>query len=224
MFNFLTEYQKNFWTMIMIPAFSSTIEMVVITTVLATVFGFIIAVVLLVTNKDGIHPNKIIYQIISFAVNVIRSFPFVILMVFLLPLTKSIMGTSFGVKAAVVPLTIAATAFIARLIENAMKEVDHGLIEAMKSFGISDFQVIFYVILSEAVPAIISGIVLATIAVLGSTAMAGTMGAGGIGSVAITYGYQSFNDKVMYLTAVMLVIMVQGIQGIGNWIYKKMKL
>jgi D-methionine transport system permease protein len=93
----------------------------------------------------------------------------------------------------------------------------------MKSFGISDFQVIFYVILSEAVPAIISGIVLATIAVLGSTAMAGTMGAGGIGSVAITYGYQSFNDKVMYLTAVMLVIMVQGIQGMGNWIYKKMK-
>jgi D-methionine transport system permease protein len=146
MFDFLTEYQKNFWKMIMIPAFSSTIEMVVITTVLATVFGFLIAVVLLVTNKDGIHPNKIIYQIISFAVNVIRSFPFVILMVFLLPLTKSIMGTSFGVKAAVVPLTIAATAFIARLIENAMKEVDHGLIEAMKSFGISDFQVIFYVI------------------------------------------------------------------------------
>lgn len=223
MFDFLTGYQKSFWEMIMIPAFSSTIEMVVITTVLATILAFLIAVVLLVTDKDGIHPNKVIYQVISFIVNVIRSFPFVILMVFLLPFTKSITGISFGVKAALIPLTVSATAFIARLIENAMKEVDPELIEAMKSFGISDFQVIFNVILPEAVPAIISGIILATIAILGSTAMAGTMGAGGIGSVAITYGYQSFNDRVMYLTAAILVIMVQGIQGIGNWIYRKMK-
>jgi D-methionine transport system permease protein len=223
MFNFLSEYQKNFWKMIMIPAFSSTIQMVVITTLLATMLAFLIAVILLVTNEDGIHPNKIIYHIIAFIVNVIRSFPFVILMVFLLPFTKSITGTSFGVKAALVPLTVSAAAFIARLIENAMKEVDPGLIEAMKSFGISDFQVIFNVMLSEAIPAIISGIILATIAILGSTAMAGTMGAGGIGSVAITYGYQSFNDKVMYLTAAILVIMVQGIQGIGNLIYRKMK-
>ena len=223
MFDFLTSYQKRFWEMIMIPAFSATIEMVVITAVLATVLALLIAVILLVTNKDGIHPNKVIYQIVSFVVNVVRSFPFVILMVFLLPVTKSITGTSFGVKAAIIPLTVSATAFIARLIENAMKEVDPGLIEAMKSFGISDFQIVFRVILSEAVPAIISGIVLATIAILGSTAMAGTMGAGGIGSVAITYGYQSFNDNVMYLTAAILVVMVQGLQGIGNWIYKKMK-
>lgn len=223
MFGFLTDYQKNFWKMIMIPAFSSTIEMVVSTTVLATILGFLIAVMLLVTNKDGTHPNSVIYQIIAFIVNVIRSFPFVILMVFLLPFTESITGTSFGVKAALIPLTIYATAFIARLIENAMKEVDPGLIEAMKSFGISDFQVIYNVMLSEAVPAIISGIILATIAILGSTAMAGTMGAGGIGAVAITYGYESFNNKVMYLTAAILVIMVQGIQVIGNWIYRKMK-
>lgn len=223
MFGFLTGYQKNFWKMIMIPAFSSTIEMVVITTILATILAFLIAVILVVTNKDGIHPNKVIYQIVAFVVNVIRSFPFVILMVFLLPITKSIAGTSFGVKAAVIPLTVSATAFIARLIENAMKEVDPGLIEAMKSFGISDFHLIFHVMLSEAMPAIISGIILATIAILGSTAMAGTMGAGGIGSVAITYGYQSFNDKVMYITAGILVIMVQCIQSIGNWIYRKMK-
>lgn len=223
MFNFLTEYQKNFWKMIMFPAFSSTITMVLITTILATICGFLIAIILVVTHKDGLHPNKIIYQIISFSVNVIRSFPFVILMVFLLPFTKSITGTSFGVKAAIVPLTVSATAFIARLIENAMKEVEPGLIEAMKSFGITDYQVIFHVILSEAAPGIASQIILATVAILGSTAMAGTMGAGGIGAAAITYGYQSFNDKVMYLTAAILVIMVQGIQSIGNWIYKKMQ-
>jgi len=223
MFDFLTEYQKNFWQMIMIPAFSSTIEMVAITTILATIFAFLIAVILLVTNEGGIHPNKAVYQVIAFIVNVIRSFPFVILMVFLLPFTRTITGTSFGVKAALIPLIVSATAFIARLIENAMKEVDPELIEAMKSFGISDFNVIFNVMLSEAVPAIISGIILATITILGATAMAGTMGAGGIGAVAITYGYQSFNDKVMYLTAAILVIMVQGIQGIGNWIYRRMK-
>jgi len=223
MVGLLTEYQKSFWEMIMIPAFSSTIEMVLVTTVLATIFAFLIAVALLVTNKDGIHPNEAVYQIIAFIVNVVRSFPFVILMVFLLPVTKSITGTSFGVKAALIPLTVSATAFIARLIENAMKEVDPELIEAMKSFGISDLQVIFNVVLPEAVPAIISGIILATITILGATAMAGTMGAGGIGAVAITYGYQSFNDQVMYLTAVILVIMVQSIQGIGNWIYRKMK-
>ncbi|MDD4779532.1 MAG: ABC transporter permease [Tissierellia bacterium] len=223
MFDFLSEYQKRFWEMIMIPAFSSTIKMVIITTILATILGLVVAIILLVTNKEGMHQNKVIYGIISFIVNVIRSFPFVILMVFLLPLTKSITGTSFGVKAALIPLTVSATAFIARLIENAMKEVDPDLIEAMKSFGISNFQLVFNVILSEAAPAIMSGIVLATISILGSTAMAGTMGAGGIGSVAITYGYQSFNDRVMYMTATILVIMVQGIEVIGNWIYRKMK-
>ena len=223
MFDFLTAYQKNFWQMIMLPAFSATIEMVLITTVAATVFAFGIAVVLVITNKDGIHPNRVVYEIVAFIVNVVRSFPFVILMVFLLPFTRVITGTSFGVKAAVIPLIISATAFIARLIENAMQEVDPELVEAMKSFGISDLQVIFKVMLPEAVPAIISGIVLATVAILGSTAMAGTMGAGGIGAVAITYGYESFNDQVMYLTAIILVILVQGIQSIGNWIYRKMK-
>ncbi|SCG82097.1 putative D-methionine transport system permease protein metI [Proteiniborus sp. DW1] len=223
MFDFLSDYQKNFWKMIMIPAFSSTIQIVLITTILSTILGFIIAVILVITNKDGLHPNKFIYQVLSFVVNVVRSFPFVILMIFLLPFTKSLVGTSFGVKAAVVPLTVSATAFIARLIESAMQEVDKDLIEAMQSFGISDKHIIFGVIVSEATPAIISGVIIATIAILGSTAMAGTMGAGGIGSVAITYGYQSFNKKVMYMTAFILVIMVQGIQTIGNWLYKKMK-
>ncbi len=223
MFDFMSQYQKNFWTKIMFPAFSSTFQMLVITTLVGTVLGFAVAVALLVTGKDGIHPNKVIYQVLSFVVNVIRSFPFVILMVFLMPFTKHVMGTSIGVKAAVVPLTVAATAFIAKLIEGAMKEVDKSLIEAMRSFGISDRQIILKVILSEATPAIVSGIVLATISILGSTAMAGTMGAGGIGAVAITYGYQSFNDEVMYMTALILVILVQAIQMIGDWVYRKMK-
>lgn len=223
MLDFLSEYQKSFWNMIMFPAFGDTIKMVVATTILASIFGFLIAVILLVTNKDGIYPNKIIYRIVTFIVNVLRSIPFVILMVFLLPFTKSLVGISYGVKAALIPLTVSAAAFIARLIENAMKEVDPKLIQAMRSFGISDFQIIFNVILSEAAPAIISGVVLATISILGATAAAGTMGAGGIGNVAIVYGYQSFNNQIMFLTTGILVIMVQFIQSLGNWIYRKMR-
>ena len=160
---------------------------------------------------------------VSFLVNVIRSFPFLILMILLLPFTKLVAGTSIGVRAAVVPLIVSAAAFIAKLIENAMQEVDRGLIEAMKSFGISEAQVVFRVMLTEALPSIISGIILAMVSILGCTAMAGAMGAGGIGSVAITYGYQKFNYPVMGLTVAILIIFVEIIEAIGKWVYRKMK-
>lgn len=223
MSEFLTEYQINFWERILQPAFVGTIQMVVITTIVGTILGFLIAVVLLVTAKDGIRPNHFIYGLFSFIVNVIRSFPFIILIVFLLPFTKLVAGTSIGVRAAVVPLIVSASAFIAKLIENAMQEVDKGLIEAMKSFGISEAQVVFRVMLSEAMPSIISGVILAMISILGCTAMAGTMGAGGIGNVAITYGYQKFNTTVMIMTAVILIIFVELIERVGKWVYRKMK-
>ena len=223
MSRFLTEYQLNFWERVLSPAFFDTIEMVAITTLFGTIFGFLIAVILLVSNKDGIRPNKYIYGVVSFLVNVIRSFPFLILMILLLPFTKLVAGTSIGVRAAVVPLIVSAAAFIAKLIENAMQEVDRGLIEAMKSFGISEAQVVFRVMLTEALPSIISGIILAMVSILGCTAMAGAMGAGGIGSVAITYGYQKFNYPVMGLTVAILIIFVEIIEAIGKWVYRKMK-
>jgi len=220
---FLTEYQMNFWKRILRPAFAATIQMVLITTLFGALLGFLIAVVLLVTGKDGIRPNRFIYGVFSFIVNVIRSFPFLILMIFLLPFTKFVAGTSIGVKAAVVPLIVSAAAFIAKLIENAMKEVDKGLIEAMRSFGISEAQVVFRVMLSEAMPSVVSGIILAMVSILGCTAMAGAMGAGGIGSVAVTYGYQKFNTPVMVLTAVILIVFVEIIEWIGRWVYRKLK-
>ena len=223
MSRFLTEYQLNFWERVLSPAFLDTIEMVAITTLFGTIFGFLIAVILLVSNKDGILPNKYIYGVVSFLVNVIRSFPFLILMILLLPFTKLVAGTSIGVRAAVVPLIVSAAAFIAKLIENAMQEVDRGLIEAMKSFGISEAQVVFRVMLTEALPSIISGIILAMVSILGCTAMAVAMGAGGIGSVAITYGYQKFNYPVMGLTVAILIIFVEIIEAIGKWVYRKMK-
>lgn len=221
--NFLTEYQMNFWERILAPAFSATIQMVVITTVFGTIFGFCVAVILLVTGKEGICPNKYFYGFVSFIVNVIRSFPFLILMIFLLPFTKFIMGASIGVKAAVVPLIVSVTAFIGKLIENAMQEVDKGLIEAMKSFGISEIQVVFKVMFSEALPAIISGIILAMVSAFGCTAMAGAMGAGGIGNVALIYGYQKFNEPVMILCAGILVVFVEIIEIVGRWVYRKLK-
>ena len=144
-------------------------------------------------------------------------------MVFLLPFTKMVMGTSIGVKAAVVPLIVAATAFIAKIIENAMQEVDDGLIEAMRSFGISEAQVVFHVTFVEALPAIVSGIILAMISILGCTAMAGAMGAGGIGNVALLYGYQKFNKNVMWGCAIVLVVFTELIEAIGRWVYRKLK-
>lgn len=223
MATFQAALRPQFWEMIMLPAFQSTIVLVILATLLGTAIGFVIALLLLITNRRGIHPNRFVYGLVSFLVNMIRSFPFVILMVFLLPFTKMITGTSIGIKAALVPLTVAATAFIAKMLENAMQEIDPSLIEAMKSFGITDLQLVLGVILSETLPGIISGTIMATIAILGSTAMAGTMGAGGIGAVAITYGYQSFNRPVMFLTALILIVMVQMIQMLGDWVYKKMK-
>lgn len=213
----------NFWSIIMLPALRDTFLMVVITTICGTILGILVAFLLVVTNKNGIHPNKVIYAIIEFLVNIIRSFPFIILMVFLTPFTKALMGTSIGVKAAVVPLTVEATAFIAKIIEGAMQEVDPSLIKAMRSFGISDKQLITKVVISEATPSIISGIILATISILGSTAVGGTLGAGGIGNAAIVYGYQSFNYPVMYTIAFILVAFVEIIQTVGNKVYRKLK-
>ena len=167
--------------------------------------------------------NKYLYGILSFIINVIRSFPFIILIIFIIPFTKLIAGTSIGVKGALVPLVVAGTAYISKIIENALKEVDPILIQSMKSFGLSDSQVIFKVMFSEALPAIVSGIILATISILGCTAMAGTVGAGGVGAVSIIYGYQSFRKDVMYVTVAILIILVQLIQTLGDKVYWKMK-
>ncbi len=223
MLSFLTAYQQAFFVKILLPAFIATFQMLIISTLISTVSGFLVAVMLVVTNKDGIIPNKVFYNVLSLLVNVVRSFPFIILVVFILPITKMIVGTSIGVKAAIVPLVVAATAFIARIIESSLQEVDQDLIETMRSFGLTDAQVIFKVMFSEALPSMVSGIILATIAILGSTAMAGAVGAGGIGAVALTHGYQSFNKPVMWITVIILIALVQIIQGIGNFIYRKMK-
>lgn len=214
---------STFFTDILIEALGQTIYMVGISTILATLIGFILAIVLVVTDEGGLKPNKIINSILGFIVNTLRSFPFIILVVAIIPLTRAIVGKSIGETAALVPLTIGAAPFIARVIEGALKEVDKGLIEAAKSFGASDFQIIFKVMIKEAMPSIISGITLSIISIIGYSAMAGAVGAGGVGAVALTYGYQRFDNAVMIYTVITLIIIVQILQGAGNLAYKKLK-
>ena len=216
--NFL-EFAKD----ILIEAFFQTLYMTAVATIFATIIGFIIAITLVITDSNGLRPNKKLNDVLGGIINTVRSFPFIILMVAIIPLTRFIVGKAIGVNAALVQLTIGAAPFIARVIESALKEVDKGLIEAAKSFGASDFQIIFKVMIKEAMPSIVSGITLSTISILGYTAMAGAVGAGGLGAVALTYGYQKFDTSVMLYTVLILIVIVQLIQCIGNLAYKKLK-
>ena len=203
-------------------ALIETLEMVFVSTTFSVILGFIPAIILTVTANDGLKPNKIIYTILDLIVNTLRSFPFIILMVIIIPLTRVIVGKSIGTEAAMVPLTIAAAPFVSRVIESSLREVDKGVIEAAKSFGASNTQIIFKVMLKEAVPSIMSGITLTIISIVGYSAMAGAIGGGGLGDVAIRYGYQRFETDVMIITCVILIVVVQFLQLLGNYLYNKL--
>ncbi len=203
-------------------ATNQTLYMVTGSTFFSVILGFIPAIVLVLTAPDGLKPNKWVYQILDFLVNTFRSFPFIILLVLVIPVTRAIVGTSLGSTAAIVPLTISAIPFVARVIESALRSVDPGLIEAAKSFGASDMQIITKVYFKEAFPSIVSGIILTTISIIGYTAMAGSVGAGGLGDVAIRRGYQAYNLEYLFVTSLVLIIIVQIIQNIGNYLYKKL--
>ncbi|MDB8851381.1 methionine ABC transporter permease [Peptostreptococcus anaerobius] len=214
---------SDYMTTLFMPALLQTVYMLFVPTILATLIGFVIAVVLVITKSDGLKPNKSVYSVLGFVVNMVRSFPFIILLISIIPLTRLIVGTSIGETAALVPITIGSAPFIARLIESSLNEVDPGLIEAAKSFGATKRQIIFKVMLKEATPSIISGITLAIITILGYTAMAGAVGAGGLGNVALMYGYQQFDKNVILYTVVALILIVQAIQWAGDLLYKKKK-
>lgn len=203
-------------------ALIETLEMVFVSTTFSVILGFIPAIILTLTANDGLKPNKIIYTILDFIINTLRSFPFIILMVIIIPLTRLIAGKSIGTEAAMVPLTIAAAPFVARVIESALREVDKGVIEAAKSFGASNTQIIFKVMLKEAIPSIMSGITLTIISIVGYSAMAGAVGGGGLGDVAIRYGYQRYQIDTMIVTCIILIIVVQLLQFLGNYFYNKL--
>ena len=208
---------------LIIQALGQTIYMVFFSTLFSSVLGFILGIILTVTSPNGLKPNKVIFKFLDVIINILRSFPFIILIVFIIPLTRAIVGTSIGETAAIVPLTIASAPFVARIIESSLKEVDTGVIEAAKSFGASNIQIIFRVMLKEAVPSIISGLTLTIISIIGYSAMAGCTGAGGLGKVAISYGYQRYQTPVMIVTVIILIVMVQGLQSLGNYLYKRLR-
>ncbi len=194
-----------------------TVYMVVGSTFFSVILGFIPAIVLTLTAPDGLRPNKVVYGLLDLLVNTFRSFPFIILMVIVIPFTRLLAGKAIGTKAALVPLTISAIPFIARVIESALRGVDSGLIEAARSFGASDPQIILRVYLKEAFPAILSGITLTMISLIGYSAMGGAIGAGGL-----RYGYQAYKMPYLVVTSVILIVFVQLIQTIGNTLFKRL--
>lgn len=206
---------------ILLPALLDTVYMVLISTIFAVILGFIPAIILIITAPKGLKPNSLIYKSLNFVINILRSFPFIILMISIFPLTKLIVGTTIGTNAAIVPLSIGAAPFAARVIESAFLEVDYGVIEAAKSFGAKTHQIIFKVMLKEAMPSLILGITLTIINIVGYSAMAGTVGAGGLGDIAVKYGYYRFQTDIMIYTVIILIVIVQIIQGLGNLLYRK---
>lgn len=222
-FNFSETRLFEYFPKIILPALLATLKMLFFSMFLGIIIGSVLAIILVITSPYGLRPNKKIYRILDFCINMIRSFPVIILIVAISPITRVIVGTSVGEEAAIVPLTIAAIPVIARYIETSMLEVDKNIIIAAKSFGASDFQIIFKVLLSESLPSIVSGLTTTTILFLASTTLAGAVGAGGLGAVALTYGYQRFDDLMMYAIVIILFVMVLIIQGIGEFIYIKIK-
>lgn len=188
-------------------------------TLASTLFGYIIGlpmgIVLTVTDKDGIRPNAAVYKVLDVISNLLRSIPFIILLIVLIPFTRFVVGRSYGSTATIVPLTIAAAPYIARMVESSLKEVDAGVIEAARSMGASDFQIVTRVMLVEARTSLIVGVTISLGTILGYSAMAGTVGGGGLGDIAIRYGYTRWQTDIMVVTVVLLVILFQIFQTIG---------
>lgn len=193
-----------------------TLYMVFASTLLGYVFGLPLGVSLAITDENGIKPNKGIYRVLDFIVNIGRSIPFLILLILLIPFTKILVGKSYGTTATIVPLTISAIPFIGRMVESSIKEVDHGVIEAAQSLGASTFTIIKRVLLGEARISILNGAVIAIGTIIGYSAMAGAVGGGGLGDIAIRYGYYRYETTIMIITVIIIVLLVQLFQYLGN--------
>ncbi|MEG6523208.1 methionine ABC transporter permease [Desulfotomaculum sp. 1211_IL3151] len=204
-----------------IKATWDTLYMTIVSVVFASVLGIPLGVILVITDKGHIKENLTLNRVLGSIVNIFRSYPFIILLLALGPFTKFVVGTTIGTTAAIVPLTVAAAPFVARMVETSLKEVNWGVVEASLAMGASTWQIIRKVLLPEALPGIILGTTITAIAVVGYSAMAGVVGGGGLGDLAIRYGYMRFDSVVMVTTVVILVIMVQIMQTLGNILAEK---
>lgn len=193
-----------------------TIYMTLASTAVAYVLGVPLGVLVYGTDQKGIFPNKILNTVLGFIINSIRSVPFLILLIFILPFTRLVVGTTIGSNATIVPLVVAATPFVARMVESSLREVEEGVIEAAKAMGCSKFQIVTKVLLPEAKPSLLSGLTIAIATILGYSAMAGIVGGGGLGAIAINYGYYRYQGDMMAITVVLLIVIVQVFQELGN--------
>ncbi len=198
-----------------------TLYMTLVSTLFGYILGMPVGILLTISDKDGIRPNAVLYRILDVIVNIMRSIPFLILLILVIPLTKMIVGKSYGSSATIVPLVIAAAPFIARMVESSLKEVDKGVIEAATSMGADDMTIIRKVLIPEARTSLLVGVTIVTGTILGYSAMAGTVGGGGLGDIAIRYGYYRYETGIMIVTIVILVALVQILQGIGMIISRK---
>ncbi|WP_186372839.1 methionine ABC transporter permease [Yersinia alsatica] len=206
-----------------IQALHDTLVMVSISLVIGSLIGIPLGILLVVTRPGGLIKNRVFYNILNPIINIIRSLPFIILMVAIIPLTRLIVNTTIGTPGAIVPLIIFIAPYIGRLVENSLLDVNPGILEAAKSMGATPLQAIWYFLLPEALSSLILALTTATIGLIGATAMAGTVGGGGIGDLAITYGYQRFDTFVTVTTAIVLIITVQLIQSLGNLFARKIR-
>ncbi len=199
----------------LVQGIGETLYMTLVSTLCAYIIGLPLGIVLVTSAKDGIRPCQPLFKTLDIIVNLTRSIPFLILLVAVIPFTRIVVGTTLGSTATIVPLTLSAAPFIARLVESSIKEVDVGVIEAAQSMGASSMQIIWKVMLPEARPSLVVGSAIATTTILGYSAMAGFVGGGGLGTIAINYGYHRYQNDIMFVTVVLLVLIVQVLQGVG---------
>ena len=212
----------NATTMMVVEGIFVTLYMTLATTFMGYVLGLPMGIALVITAPKGLRPNKIIYKVLDVVVNVVRSFPFLILLIVIQPLTRIIVGKSYGPTATIVPLTLSAAPFIARMVESSLLEVDHGVIEAAQSMGANLWTIIWKVMIGEAKTSLIVNVTIALGTILGYSAMAGIVGGGGLGDIAIRYGYYRYDSSIMWVTVVLRIVLVQLMQYIGMTISKKL--
>ena len=206
---------------LMIDAAWETLVMVFVSIAVAVAIGLPLALLLYSTEQGGLRPNGWINRPLGLLINAVRSTPFIILMVAIVPFTRLVAGTSIGTSAAIVPLALAATAFISRLFEGALREVDRGVIEAARAMGATRMQILTRVLVPEAMPGIIAAITVSLVSLVGFSAMAGAIGGGGLGDLGIRFGYQRFMPEVMATVVVILILFVQGLQSLGDWLVRR---
>lgn len=199
-----------------------TLYMTVVSTLFGYVFGLPMGVLLCISDKDGLKPHPVLYKILDFIANIVRSVPFLILLILLIPFTRFLLGKSYGLTATIVPLTVAAIPFIARMVESSLKEVDNGVVEAARAMGAGTMRIILRVLLVEARTSLITGATIAIGTILGYSAMAGAVGGGGLGDIAVRYGYYRYQTDIMIVTVILLIVIVQIFQSVGMLIANRL--